>query len=290
MSVMKRLTSIVQAKANKVLDKAEDPRETLDLSYEKQMEQLQQVKRGLADVATAKKRIELQAQQLQQAATKLQDQARQALGQNREDLATQALTRRSGIASQLEGLKTQHEQLEQQQQRLEVTTEQLQARVEAFRTQKETLKASYTAAQAQTKIGEAVSGISESMSDTGMAMQRAQDKIAQMQARAGAVDELLASGTLTDLSGSTDSIQAELDKTASANQVELQLAQLKGELSQPATAPSGELAAGAAGQASASDEPVDGEIVPDESSHAAPAEAPSEPKDPFSLDDTGSAS
>ena len=208
MGVMKRLTSIVQAKANKVLDKAEDPRETLDLSYEKQIEQLQQVKRGLADVATAKKRIELQAQQLQQAAAKLQDQARQALAQNREDLATEALTRRSGIATQLEGLKTQHDQLAQQQERLEATTQQLQARVEAFRTQKETLKASYTAAQAQTKIGEAVSGISESMSDTGLAMQRAQDKIAQMQARAGAVDELLASGTLTDLSGSSDPLQA----------------------------------------------------------------------------------
>ena len=278
MGVMKRLTNIVQAKANKVLDKAEDPRETLDLSYEKQIEQLQQVKRGLADVATAKKRIELQAVQLQQAAAKLQNQARQALAQNREDLATEALTRRSGIASQLEGLKTQHDQLAQQQARLEATTQQLQARVEAFRTQKETLKASYTAAQAQT-------------SDTGLAMQRAQDKIAQMQARAGAVDELLASGTLTDLSGSSDPLQAELDKTASSGQVELQLAQLKAELNPPAAAPSGELGAGNAGPSAASDEPVDGEVVPDQPPAARPAVgAPAAPADPFTLDDAGSAS
>ncbi len=287
MGVMKRLTNIVQAKANKVLDKAEDPRETLDLSYEKQIEQLQQVKRGLADVATAKKRIELQAQQLQQAASKLQNQARQALAQNREDLATQALTRRSGIATQLEGLKTQHDQLAQQQERLEATTQQLQARVEAFRTQKETLKASYTAAQAQTRIGEAVSGISESMSDTGLAMQRAQDKIAQMQARAGAVDELLASGTLTDLSGSSDPIQAELDKAAASGDVELQLAQMKAELNPPAAAPSGALGAGNAGPADASEEPVDGELVHD----GPPAKgAPTAPADPFTLDDAGGAS
>jgi phage shock protein A len=282
MGVMKRLTNIVQAKANKVLDRAEDPRETLDLSYEKQLEQLQQVRRGLADVATAKKRIELQAQQLQQAATKLQDQARQALAQNREDLAKEALTRREGIASQLDGLKGQHEQLAQQQQRLEATTQQLQARVEAFRTQKETLKASYTAAEAQTKIGEAVSGISESMSDTGLAMTRAQDKIAQMQARAGAVDELLASGTLTDLSGSSDPLQAELDKTASASAVELQLAQMKGELAPPAAA-GGELAAGAAD--GAAEEPVDGEVVPP--ADVAPAGAA---KDPFSLGDPATGS
>ncbi|MHB1988099.1 MAG: PspA/IM30 family protein [Acidimicrobiales bacterium] len=242
MGVMKRLTSIVQAKANKALDRAEDPRDTLDLSYEKQLEQLQQVRRGVADVATARKRLELQAQQLQAAATKLQDQARLAISQNREDLAREALTRRSGIATQLEQLKTQHDQLVQQEQRLVTTTQQLQSRVDSFRTQKESLKASYTAAQAQTKIGEAVSGISESMSDTGMAMQRAQDKIEQMQARAGAVDELLASGALTDLSGSSDPLQAELDKTSQQGQVELELAQLKGQLSPPT--PSGELATG----------------------------------------------
>lgn len=231
MGVMKRLTAIVQAKANKALDRAEDPRDTLDLSYEKQIEQLQQVRRGVADVATARKRLELQAQQLQSSASKLQDQARQAIGQNREDLAREALARRAGIGTQLDQLKAQHEQLVQQEDKLVATSQTLEARVATFRTQKETLKASYTAAQAQTKIGEAVSGISESMSDTGLAMQRAQDKIEQMQARAGAVDELIASGALNDITGSSDPLQAELDKTTRESQVELELAQLKGQLS-----------------------------------------------------------
>ncbi len=262
MGVMKRLKSIVQAKANKALDRAEDPRDTLDLSYEKQLEQLQQVRRGVADVATARKRLEIQATQLQQAAAKLQDQARLALSQNREDLAREALSRRSGIATQLEQLKGQHDQLVQQEEKLVATTQQLEARVSAFRTQKESLKASYTAAQAQTKIGEAVSGISESMSDTGLAMQRAQDKIEQMQARAGAVDELLASGALTDLSGSSDPLQAELDKTSQQGQVELELAQLKGQLAPPA--PSGALSSGEAASSGGQPKNDDGEAAPGE--------------------------
>ncbi|HLI16308.1 MAG TPA: PspA/IM30 family protein [Acidimicrobiales bacterium] len=275
MSVLKRLTGIVQAKANKALDRIEDPRETLDLSYEKQLEQLQQVRKGVADVATARKRIELQAQQLQQAAAKLQDQARQALGQNREDLARELLARRAALGSQLESLKGQHDQLVAQQERLVATTQALQARVEAFRTQKETLKASYTAAQAQTKIGEAVAGISESMSDTGLAMERAQDKIAQMQARASAVDELLASGALTDLSGSSDPIQAELDKAQQSGQVELELAQLKSQLG--TATPTAAIAAPASGEAGAEAEgPVDGETVEEEA-----------PKDLFTLGDGG---
>ncbi len=244
MSVMKRLSGIVQAKANKALDRVEDPRETLDLSYEKQLEQLQQVRKGVADIATARKRIELQARQLQASADKLQNQATQALAQNREDLAREALSRRAGIGTQLEQLKGQHDQLASQEERMIATTQQLEARVTAFRTQKETLKASYSAAQAQTRIGEAVSGISESMSDTGLALERAQDKVAQMQARAGAMDELLSSGALTDLTGSSDPLQAELDRGMQSNQVELELAKLKGQL--PTGAPQGALAAGAA--------------------------------------------
>ena len=99
MSVMKRLSGIVQAKANKALDKAENPADMLDLSYEKQMENLTKVRRALADVATARKRLELQASQLQTQAQKLQDQAKQALGQGQEDLARQALARRAALAT-----------------------------------------------------------------------------------------------------------------------------------------------------------------------------------------------
>jgi phage shock protein A len=184
----------------------------------------------VADVATARKRIELQAQGLQKQADKLQGQAKAALQQGNEDLAREALSRRAALGEQLAELKTQHDQITDQEQKLVETSQALQARVEKFRTQKETLKASYTAAEAQTKVGEAVSGISTSAKDAGATMQRAQDKIASMQARAGAIDELLASGALEDLSTPVDDIQKELDKVSSTNQVDNDLAALKAEL------------------------------------------------------------
>ncbi|MHB8682090.1 MAG: PspA/IM30 family protein [Acidimicrobiales bacterium] len=227
MSVMKRLSGIVQAKANKALDKAENPVDMLDLSYEKQAENLQKVRRALADVTTAKKRLELQASQLQAQAEKLQDQAKAALAQNNEDLAREALTRRAGIAEQLQSLGTQHQQVEQQQEQLETTATRLQAQVDAFRTKKETLKASYTASKAQASIGEAVSGISESMADAGVTLQRAQDKITEMQARAGAIDELIDTGALPDALGGGDDIQRQLDATSAQSQVDAELAALK---------------------------------------------------------------
>jgi phage shock protein A len=231
MSVMKRVSLIFKSKANKALDRMEDPRETLDYSYQRQLEMLTQVRRGVADVATSRKRIELQMNKLRQDQNKLEGQAKQALGAGREDLAREALGRRASLGSQLTDLEGQYQSLQADEEKLTFASQRLQAKVEAFRMQKETIKATYTAAEAQSRIGEAVSGISEEMGDVGMAVQRAQDKTAQMQARAGAIDELMASGALDDVTGTPrDDIQAELDSMRSGPDIELELRRLKGEI------------------------------------------------------------
>ncbi|MEZ5115484.1 MAG: PspA/IM30 family protein [Candidatus Nanopelagicales bacterium] len=238
MGLWQRFTMIFKAKANKALDKAEDPRETLDYSYEKQLELLQKVRRGVADVATSRKRLELQMQGLQQQSDKLEGQARAALAGGREDLAREALTRRSGLQQQIGDLQVQFAQLQDQEEKLTQASQRLQAKVEAFRTKKETIKATYSAAEAQTKINEAFSGISEEMGDVGLAIQRAEDKTAQMQARAGAIDELLASGALDDQSGLTkDNLTLELERMASSTDVDSQLAALKAEVTGAPAAP-----------------------------------------------------
>ena len=208
MGVMKRVSTIFRAKANKALDRMEDPRETLDYSYQTQLELLQKVRRGVADVATSRKRVELQMNQLQQTSDKYDRQARDALGVGREDLARDALTRKAGVQTQLSDLSTQYTALQGEEEKLTGASQRLQAKVDAFRTKKETIKATYTAAEAQTRINEAFTGISEEMGDVGLAIQRAEDKTEQMKARAGAIDELMASGALDDMvGGPRDDIQ-----------------------------------------------------------------------------------
>ncbi len=227
---MKRMSTIFRAKANKALDAAEDPRETLDYSYQRQLEMLTKVRRGVADVATSRKRIELQRNQLQTQSDKLTEQAQKALSMGREDLAREALTRKSAVTGQIGDLDAQHAQLQGEEEKLTLASQRLQAKVESFRTRKETIKATYTAAEAQTRIGEAFSGISEEMGDVGLAVQRAEDKTQQMQARAGAVDELIASGALDDASSINrgDDISRELEAMSSQADVEAELAALKG--------------------------------------------------------------
>src|SRR4051794_27954295 len=229
MSMWQRISLIFRSKANKALDRAEDPRETLDYSYQRQLDLLAKVRRGVADVATSRKRDELQVNQLQGQSDKLQGQAEQAITMGREDLAREALTRKSGLTQQMADLKTQQAQLQGEEEKLTLAQQRLSAKVESFRTRKETIKATYTAAEAQTKINEAMSGIGEEMGDVGMAIQRAEDKTAQMQARAGAIDELIASGALDDASSlnNGDDISRELEAMSSQSDVEAELARLK---------------------------------------------------------------
>ena len=238
MSLMKRISLIFRSKANSALDRAEDPRQTLDYSYQRQLELLSKVRRGVADVATSRKRVELQVNQLEQQAAKLTDQAQKAISMNREDLAREALTRKSALSTQINDLRAQHANLQGEEEKLTLAQQRLQAKVEAFRTRKETIKATYTAAEAQTRIGEAVSGISEEMGDVGLAVQRAEDKTAQMQARAGAIDELIASGALEDATSLNrgDDISRELEAMSSQADVEAELQALKGGTTQPPAA------------------------------------------------------
>jgi phage shock protein A len=229
----------------------EDPRETLDYSYQRQLEMLQKVRRGVADVATSRKRLELQINQLEREQQKRTDQAKQFLQGGREDMAREALSRRGALESQLTDLRQQYANLQGEEEKLTLASQRLQAKVDSFRTRKETIKATYTAAEAQTKINEAFSGISEEMGDVGLAIQRAEEKTETMKARAGAIDELLASGALEDYSGPSDDLQTELDRMGSTGAgVDLELERLKNELDQ-GEAPK-ELDAGASGAGSRS--------------------------------------
>jgi len=229
MGLLDRMSTVVQAKMNKIMDKIEDPRETLDLSYEKQLELLQNVKRGVAEVTTSKKRIELQKAKLQMSVDKLDAQAKEALGANREDLARKALENKAALQAQSATLDQQIADLETQQQKLMDAESRLATKVESFRTKKETIKAEYSAAEAQVKITESVTGISEEMADVGLAVQRAEEKTENMKARSAALDELLDSGTLEDYSGG-DEIEKELAKVKSKSTVDDELARMKSEM------------------------------------------------------------
>src|ERR671933_1653619 len=229
-----RFSTVVKAKISKLLDRAEDPAETLDYGYQKQVELLQNVKKGIADVVTSKKRLQMQQDKLKQSVVKLDTQARQALSQGREDLARMALERKNVAQTELQSLDSQIAELEHQQEQLIANEKKLRTKVETFRTKKEVIKAQYSASEAQVRISEAANGVGEQMADLGLAMQRAEDKVEGMRARAGAVEELEKAGAFEDItalgSGGQDDIDRELAQLSSGAAVEDELSKMKAEL------------------------------------------------------------
>ena len=228
MGMVSRMSNVFKAKMNRLLDRAEDPAEMLDLSYEKQREMLQSVKRGVVEMVTSKRRLELQASKVQQNISKLDSQARQALEAGREDLTRIALERKQTSVLELQGMDQQIAGLEVEQEKLTRAEQRLQAKVNAFRTKKEIIKAQYSAAQAQVRIGGAISGVSEEMGDISLAIERAENKTETLRAKAGAIDELVELGVLDDpISGSKDDLTRQLEQVSSSVNVEAELEALK---------------------------------------------------------------
>ena len=228
-----RLTTVVKSKVSKQLDRAENPSETIDYAYERQVENVQNVKKGIADIVTAKKRLALRQQQLGEQVAKLDAQAREAMSAGREDLAREALERKQLAVQEVGSLDQQIAQLESQQGELIESEKQLEAKTEQFRSKKEVIKAQYSAAEAQVRVSEAATGVGDSMADIGMAMQRALDKTETMKARAEAVNELEAAGTFEDLTAigpGQDDVDRQLAQLGTDSAVDDELARLKAEV------------------------------------------------------------
>ena len=226
---MNRISTVIKQKANMVIDKYEDPREALDYSYTKQIELLNKLRRDIAEVVTAKRRLEMQKAKLWDNIRTLDEQARRSIDAQREDLAKLALERKNANLLQLQGLDRQIAEMLSEQEKLEQTEKRLSTKVEEFKSKKEVIKAQYSAAEAQVRIKENVTGISEEMTDIGMALNKAEEKAEKMKAKSGALDEMINSGVLTDYTTDKDSIEKELEQITLKGSVDEELAKLKAE-------------------------------------------------------------
>jgi phage shock protein A len=229
--LMDRVKTILGAKANSALDAIEDPTQTIDYSYEKMQEALQETKRHVIEVATAKKQLEMQLATLTKKAADYDADAREAVASGRDDLATQALALKATVQHQVDDLSEHVKQTAAEEEKLTAAQKQLEAKIESFRSQKEVMKAEYSAAKAQVAIGETIHGISQHAEDISGSLDRAQDKIQQMQARASAIDELDETGALGPSSDeSSDPIRQQLEAAKSSSSLQDELAKLKAEV------------------------------------------------------------
>ncbi len=250
MGILGRIFLFIRVRVGAMLDRAEDPRQTLDYAQVQQQELLRQVRQGVIEVATSRRLLERQAQKLGEQVPHAENQAARALAAGREDLARIALQRKQTAIAELTELEARVAEVAEEERKLGIAEQQLAARVEEFRVRRATLGARYTAAEAQTRIMESLTGVSREFAQLGSAIGRAEERIERMQARATAIDGLIDTGSLVAPGSALDPVESELRKLSANQAVEWELAALRERVAvEPLALPPGDPAARpAAGQ------------------------------------------
>lgn len=197
-------------------EKAREPAEIVESLYARQQETLGQVRRGLADVAAARTRLDIRARQTSEHMHQLQQQAEQALTAGHDDLARNALGRRAALNRSLTGLARQHEALRAQEEAIAHSLHTLQSRVDGIQIRKEGLDASRMAAETRTAAARALSGYGGDITELDQMLGRAECETAALQATAAGLDELLSSAT-----------EAEFDRLGVENEIEKDLSAMR---------------------------------------------------------------
>jgi len=225
MGILNRMSILIQSKVMGAVDRAEDPRETLTFACQRQEELLAGVRRSLVEVTASKHQLAAQIQRLEQRLPQLDDQAARAVAAARDDLARPSLERRQLADRQLADLRRQLEEVGAEEQKLRLAERRFSSAVDAFRGRRDLLSARYTAAEAQYEAQRSLAGLSGELTDLGAGIHRAEERIERMQARASAIDELLSSGALENLSG--DQIEEELRRHTDLEEIGKRLEELK---------------------------------------------------------------
>jgi phage shock protein A len=202
-------------------------KDRLDETYRTQTALLQQVRRGVADVQTSRKRVDLQLATIAQQAAQLDQQARDAVAAGRDDDARTALTRKVELDKTATDLRAQRDGLLAEERKLELSADRIEQDVESFRVRKDTLSARHTAASARAEINSATTGINSTVSDVGQAMEAAERRTREMEASSDAVDELVAEGVVGAVGESADErLARQFDAALDGPEVERQLEQI----------------------------------------------------------------
>jgi phage shock protein A len=231
--MLKRLKLSLRAKLSRLLDRAEDPAEILDYSYELHVEQLYSMRRDIADLATAKKRLARLRDSRQDQFLKLHSGARAALQAGRDDLARQALERKRLVGQEIVGLNQQLSELEHQQSQMVARGREARARLERFRVAKDVTKAQYAAARAQLAISGAVAGFSSQLREAGLRIERTNHELEEINLKADVREELERTGVLTQVGSGEDDIDRQLRQLGSRESVDDELSRMRGELNRP---------------------------------------------------------
>lgn len=218
-TVFDRISNIIRANINDLLDSAEDPEAMLNQIMRDMNDALRQADSDIADQIAQQKMLEGDLDAAQRNETAWQSKAELAVSKSRDDLAREALTRVNDYTEQAGIYSKQLEAQKSAVAELKSKRDLLKSKYDQASRNKEMLVARARAAQAKSKITKVVS--KTNTADYASELDRMERKIRQQEAHADADAEVADSKT---------SVEDEFSKLGSDQKVEDQLAALKAKM------------------------------------------------------------
>jgi len=223
MGLFDRISRVIKANINDLVSKAEDPEKLLEQSLLEMQEDMVQLRQAVASAIASQKRFGQQCSQAQDRVNTWHQRAQLALQKGDENLAREALQRKKTHVETATTLKGQLEQQNQHVDNLKRNLQALEAKISEAKTKKDMLKARLQAAKAQEQLQETVGKIGTS--SAAAAFDRMEEKVLQIEARAGAAGELAG-----------DQMESKLAALGGSD-VDEELAQMKAQIGSPSLSP-----------------------------------------------------
>ena len=220
MGIFTRLTDIVNANLNALLDKAEDPRKMIRLIIQEMEDTLVEVRSATVQIIADKKEIERRVAAARREADDWRAKAEIALGRGREDLAKGALMAKSRATESADQLSAELEAVETDLAKANEDIQRLQAKLAEAKSREQAFAARHEVAQQRLKVR-------STLHDRRVA--EAFNRFEQVER---SLDELQGRVESYDLGGGTGkkSLAQEIGELEAEQKVEAELAELKAKM------------------------------------------------------------
>ncbi|HJG96513.1 MAG TPA: PspA/IM30 family protein [Romboutsia timonensis] len=187
MSFIKRLKNVLEAKANKILDKHENPIEMLELSINKKEELLTNAKKQCANFIATVDSIRDEKNVLQEKIEKYEEATKAAILKEDVERAQTFVKQKLELQEKLNQTESRIKEQDDKISAIKIKIEELEIEISKMKSKKQELATRLDVAEINNEINETLAGLSD---DNGINLEELEKKVSQKENYGKALEEL----------------------------------------------------------------------------------------------------
>jgi phage shock protein A len=188
MAILDRISRLVRANVNDLIDQAEDPEKMIDQILRDMQSNMTTARAQVAAMIAQEKELEADVNESNELVTEWNEKARRAVSAGKDDLAREALRRKHDAQENLDVYQKQHDVQQQTVEKLKQQLQLLESKYQSTLSQRDSLIARQRRAKAQQHVADRVTSLSPL--DASSELDRMERKIRSNEARAAATVEM----------------------------------------------------------------------------------------------------